>query len=189
MKRFQERKEACNRWTSELPPTVKAKLVKSSKESRTLTMLKAGNGEYELLGETRAYLAKLRLGTCECGVWQVSGIPCCHALAGIGHYSQINKVADFVHPSLTKSAFLQTYGPMIHPIPDRCVWPEITTTAALPRPLITQPGRPKVRRKREPDERPSQTRGTSVVCKNCGVLGHNKRTCKGPNRSKVSCLV
>ncbi|KAK2649734.1 hypothetical protein Ddye_017223 [Dipteronia dyeriana] len=58
MKRFQERKEACNRWTSELPPNVKAKLVKASEESRMLTMLKARNGEYELLGETRAYLTK-----------------------------------------------------------------------------------------------------------------------------------
>ncbi|KAK3193009.1 hypothetical protein Dsin_024319 [Dipteronia sinensis] len=118
MKRFQERKEACNRWTFDLPPIVKAKLVKTSEESRMLTMLKDGNGEYELLGETRAYLAKLRLGTC-----------------------------------------------------DLCVWPEITITVVLPPPLKTQPGRPKVRR-REPDERPSQTRGTSVVCTNCGVLGH-----------------
>ncbi|KAK1572231.1 hypothetical protein Q3G72_029394 [Acer saccharum] len=141
MKRFQERKEACNRWTFELPPTVKAKLIKASKESRTLTMLKVGNGEYELLGETRAYLAKLRLGTCECGVWQVSGISCSHALARIGHYSQINRVTDFVHPSLTKSAFLQTYGLMIHHIPDRCVWLEITTTSVLPPPLIRQLGR------------------------------------------------
>ncbi|KAK2655424.1 hypothetical protein Ddye_008476 [Dipteronia dyeriana] len=186
MKRFQERKEACNRQTSELPPTIKAKLVKASDKSRMHIMLKAGNEEYELLGETRAYLTKLRLVNCKCGVWQVSGIPCSHAFVESGLYSQINRVADFVHPSLTKSAFLQTYGQMINPIPDRYVWPEITITTVLPPPLKTQSGKPKVRRRREPDVRPSQTRGTSCFCKNCGVLGHNKRTCKGPNRSKLT---
>ncbi|KAK2652096.1 hypothetical protein Ddye_011952 [Dipteronia dyeriana] len=74
IKRFQERKEACNRWTSKLPHTVKAKLVKASNESRILRMLKVGNGEYELVIETRAYSAKLRLGTFEMrrfGCWFV----------------------------------------------------------------------------------------------------------------------
>ncbi|KAL5777135.1 hypothetical protein ACOSP7_010061 [Xanthoceras sorbifolium] len=94
MKRFQERKEQCARWNCELPPIVNVKIIKASIKSRLLKMLSAGNGEYELLGETRAY---------------VSGVPCSHALAGISHYMQFSSlndvVADFVHPSLTKTAF------------------------------------------------------------------------------------
>ncbi|KAL5783694.1 hypothetical protein ACOSP7_008723 [Xanthoceras sorbifolium] len=83
MKRFQERKEQCARWNCELPPIVNAKIIKASIKSRLLKMLSAGNGEYELLGETQAYVTKLNLRSCECGVWQVSGVPCSHALAGI----------------------------------------------------------------------------------------------------------
>ncbi|KAL5865520.1 hypothetical protein ACOSQ3_003034 [Xanthoceras sorbifolium] len=149
MKRFQNRKEQCATWNSEIPPIVNAKIIKASRKSRLLKMLSAGNGEYELLGETRAYVAKLNLRSCECGIWKISGVPCSHALAGI-----------VCAPELTKTAFQQTYASMIHPVPDRYV-------------------------KREPDERPKGTRGSSVVCRKCGLLGHNKRTCKGPRLSKI----
>ncbi|KAL5864579.1 hypothetical protein ACOSQ3_002093 [Xanthoceras sorbifolium] len=189
MKRFQDRKEQCATWNSEIPPIVNAKIIKASRKSRLLKMLSAGNGEYELLGETRAYVAKLNLRSCECGIWKISGVPCSHALAGIGHYLQHrDSIVEFVHPSLTKTAFQQTYASMIHPVPDRYVWPQITATPVIPPPLKTLPGRPKVTRKREPDERPKGTRGSSVVCRKCGLLGHNKRTCKGPRLSKVTVL-
>ena len=31
----------------------------------------------------------------------------------------------YVHLSLTKEAYLQTYTSMIHPIPDEALWPEV----------------------------------------------------------------
>ncbi|KAL5774967.1 hypothetical protein ACOSP7_012524 [Xanthoceras sorbifolium] len=105
------------------------------------------------------------------------------------HYMQFSPlndvVADFVHPSLTKTAFLRTYDSMIHPVPDLCMWPSISTTPVIPPPIKTLLGRPRVARRREADERPKGTRATSVVCRKCGLVGHNKRTCKGGIMSKV----
>ncbi|KAK3185131.1 hypothetical protein Dsin_032417 [Dipteronia sinensis] len=49
MRKFNERIEECRGWSSVLPPRVHAKILKHSKESRTLTMIAAGNMEYELL--------------------------------------------------------------------------------------------------------------------------------------------
>ncbi|KAL5809254.1 hypothetical protein ACOSQ3_029945 [Xanthoceras sorbifolium] len=118
MKRFQKRKEECGKWLTELPPTVHSRIVKATKDSRLLRMLTTGNAEYKLLGETRAYVTKLNNNTCECGIWQISGVPCSHALAGI------------------------------------------------------------VSRRREPNEKPKESRSTCVVCTICKVPGHNKRTCK-----------
>ncbi|KAL5763291.1 hypothetical protein ACOSP7_019555 [Xanthoceras sorbifolium] len=104
MKRFQDRKEQCATWNSEIPPTVNAKIIKASRKSRLLKMLSAGNGEYELLGETRVYVVKLNLRSCECEVWQISEVPCSHVLAGIGRYLQHkDDIVEFVHPSLTKT--------------------------------------------------------------------------------------
>ncbi|KAL5844193.1 hypothetical protein ACOSQ4_010151 [Xanthoceras sorbifolium] len=180
MKRFYDRKQDCTMWSSELPPTVNAKILKGSREGRLLKMLSAGNGEYELLGETRVYVTKLNQFSCECGVWQLSGLSCSHALAGIGHFSQVKtmseRVVDFVHPSLTRKAFMQTYARMIHPILDKFVWPDIETPPLIPPPIKTLPGRPKVTRKREADEKPRETRAITVVCRKCGVAGHNSRT-------------
>ncbi|KAL5852009.1 hypothetical protein ACOSQ3_007127 [Xanthoceras sorbifolium] len=96
------------------------------------------------------------------------------------------RVIDFVDPILSKSAFMRTYTSMIHPIPDKCVWPDFHTQALIPPPLKTLPGRPKVSRRREPNEKPKESRSTCVVCTICKVPGHNKRTCKGSKRVEVA---
>ncbi|KAL5787846.1 hypothetical protein ACOSP7_004795 [Xanthoceras sorbifolium] len=93
MKRFQDKKEQCATWNSKIPLTVNAKIIKASRKSRLLKMLSTGNREYEL------------------------GVSCSHALAEISHYLQHRDgIVEFVHPSLTKTAFQQTYASMIHPI-------------------------------------------------------------------------
>ncbi|KAL5743569.1 hypothetical protein ACOSQ2_026685 [Xanthoceras sorbifolium] len=169
MRRFQQRMEDC--------------ILKVSKESRILRMLSAGNGGYELLGETRAYVAKLHSKTCECGAWQISGVPCSHAMAGISHISGVNgirdKIVEFVDPSLSKTAFIKTYGSIIHPIPDQCVWSEVDAVPLIPAPLKRRPSRPKLQMKREQNEKPKEARSSSVICKICKKAGHNKRTYSG----------
>ncbi|TXG67495.1 hypothetical protein EZV62_008770 [Acer yangbiense] len=47
-----------------------------------------------------------------------------------------------------------------------------------PPPRTVQPGRPKIQRKREPDEVPKGGKSGTVTCKLCSQVGHNKRTCK-----------
>ncbi|KAL5832873.1 hypothetical protein ACOSQ3_016547 [Xanthoceras sorbifolium] len=80
-------KRMCLGWKIEIPPSVLKKILIASKDSRILRILSAGNSEYELLDETRAYVVKINEATCECGGWQISEIPCCHAMAIIGHYT------------------------------------------------------------------------------------------------------
>ncbi|KAK1565790.1 hypothetical protein Q3G72_035187 [Acer saccharum] len=198
MRKFNERKEECRGWTSILPPRVHAKILKHSKESRTLTMIAAGNMEYELLGLTGGYAVKLREYNCQCGGWQVSGVPCCHAMATISHYCgrsavKEDKVAEFVHSSLSKSAYLQTYVGMLHPIPDQNRWPEVPPCIMVPGisefmnppPRTIQPGRPKKLRKREPDEAPKVGRIGTVTCKFYHQVGHNKRSCQRRNYNQT----
>ncbi|KAK1578069.1 hypothetical protein Q3G72_027217 [Acer saccharum] len=120
----------------------------------------------------------------------ISGIPCGHAMAAISHYlgksAVKDKISEFIHPSLSKSAYLQTYKGMIHPIPDQKRWPEVPacvmtegiTEHLLPPPRTVKPGRPKTQRKREPNEPPKGGRSGTIVCKICSEPGHNKRTCK-----------
>ncbi|KAK2662276.1 hypothetical protein Ddye_000850 [Dipteronia dyeriana] len=85
MRKFNDIKEECSSWSSVLPPRVHIKILKHSKESRTLTMIATRNMVYELIGACGVYAVKLREYNCACGSWQVSGIPCCHAMATINH--------------------------------------------------------------------------------------------------------
>ncbi|KAK3198125.1 hypothetical protein Dsin_021540 [Dipteronia sinensis] len=58
------------------------------------------------------------------------------------------------------------------------MWPTVDTDVVLPPPYETQPGRPKLQRKREDGEKAKGARSETVICKLCGIAGHNKRTCK-----------
>ncbi|KAK1584454.1 hypothetical protein Q3G72_033171 [Acer saccharum] len=95
MRKFQERKEECDAWRTVLTPRVHAKILKHSKASS----------------------------------WQINGIPCPHAMAAISHNCGKEALRDmvprYVHQSLTKSAYMQTYRGMIHLVPDQKIWPEI----------------------------------------------------------------
>ncbi|TXG60499.1 hypothetical protein EZV62_015072 [Acer yangbiense] len=75
------------------------------------------------------YVVKLSEYSCQCSTWQVSEIPCRHAIAAISHHcgkaAIKDKVSAYVHQSLTKSAYMQTYNGMIHPIPDQKRWPKV----------------------------------------------------------------
>nr|XP_027066437.1 uncharacterized protein LOC113692247 [Coffea arabica] len=86
--------------------------------------------------------------------------------------------------------YLKTYSGMIHPIPHEKRWPpliDVTPKTVLPPPLRRAPGRPRVNRRRGPDE-PGQSvakRSTTMRCGNCKAFGHNTRTCqRAPVRQK-----
>ncbi|KAK2649679.1 hypothetical protein Ddye_017168 [Dipteronia dyeriana] len=185
MSRFQQRKEECNRWGNGIPPTVNKKIKDNSVECRILRTLYSGQGKYEMLGVNRAYTANLNDKTCECGHWQVSGVSCCHALAGIRHHFSVSgnqcSLEDYIDSLLSKANYLRTYGYMIHPIPDLCVWGDHVGAPIQPPPVKRKPGRPKLLRKRESTEKPKAARSGSVVCGKCKLHGHNFRNCKAEN--------
>ncbi|KAK1560485.1 hypothetical protein Q3G72_027140 [Acer saccharum] len=155
MSRFQLRKKECSRW---------------------------GQGKYKMLGLNKAYTTNLNDKTCECGQWQVSGVPCSHALAGIIHHFGVNgnqsSLEEFIDPALSKAAYLRTYNYMIHPILDLCVWGDHVGAPIQPPPLRRKPGRPKLLRKRESTEKPKAARSGCVVYGKCKLPRHNSRACK-----------
>jgi hypothetical protein len=120
--------------------------------------------------------------TCSCGIWQLNGIPCPHACAAI--YANRRTPKDFVHECYRMDTYKKAYAPSIHPMPRPEEWPKVTIDTILPPLVRTQPGRPrKVRRRaaEEPQHPYKVTRqGYDVRCGNCGLVGHNVRSCHEP---------
>ncbi|TXG56945.1 hypothetical protein EZV62_018258 [Acer yangbiense] len=116
-----------------------------------------GEGKYEMLEVGRTYTTNLHEKTYECGQWQVSGVPCSHALVGIRHHYGVNgdegNLAEFIDPMLSKSVYLRTYNSMIHPIPDLCVWADLETSHMDAPTVKRLPRRPRLVRKRESGEK------------------------------------
>lgn len=130
-----------------------------------------GNGKYKV------HITKQ---TCGCRAWDLSGIPCIHAIAA---FNFLNKdVYDYVHECYKVNTYLQTCNNLMNPINGRELWPESENPTLLPPDVEKRVGRPKKARRRELEEPANPKKlgrkGIKMTCKKCGIVGHNKRTCK-----------
>ncbi|KAH9671713.1 SWIM-type domain-containing protein [Citrus sinensis] len=168
------------------------RLNQSSNEARRIKVF-GGRGELFECCQAgyRNFLVHITDGTCECGMWQVSGVPCKHAVAAILHKG--GQPENYVHHYLTKESFMMTYMGTINPIPDECAWPEVEVE---PSPNVVVPvkvgppdikalvGRPKKKRTKEPGETKLTSKRFTIKCSACKCLGHNKKGC--PNFPKTT---
>ncbi|XP_012835541.1 PREDICTED: uncharacterized protein LOC105956239 [Erythranthe guttata] len=184
MNRLIMRREKGIRWKTDLPKNVVIRLNKERLEARKCRFFVAGDNEFQVQEDNQLFIVKLSSRTCECQVWDLSGIPCNHAILGILYRRE--NIEDYVHNSLSKQQYLTTYSRHIHAITSSELWPEDTTVTPqnlLPPTYRRPPGRPKKNRRRAPNEGETAKRSSVVRCKRCNGLGHNIRTCKGAPRS------
>lgn len=78
-----------------------------------------------------------------------------------------------------------TYEKSIAPMPEKEQWQRTDGPEVLPPIVVKRAGRPPVVRKRSKDEENKPSSSNAVAkrlhkCKNCGRLGHQRRTCKEP---------
>lgn len=118
--------------------------------------------------------------SCSCRAWDLSGIPCIHAVCAI--FDRKKDPADYVHHCYSKEMYELTYSQALEPINGGLLWPRTQFEdigAPIPRRMT---GRPKKRRNREETEpRHSKTKmsrkGGTITCSMCKQSGHNKRFC------------
>ncbi|KAK3223222.1 hypothetical protein Dsin_010247 [Dipteronia sinensis] len=141
-----------------------------------MQVLSANDFEFEILYEFgKKWVVDFRYHTYGCGAWQLSGLPCKHAMASLSHkryHDGSSEPAQFVHALLKNDAYTQTYQPIIHPIHDQRTWPEIPNDKILHLIMKTKLGKPKVKRRREQGE---SAISKVVRCTGCRGLGHNIR--------------
>ncbi|XP_058208017.1 uncharacterized protein LOC131321031 [Rhododendron vialii] len=180
MQRIQVKKAGMQKYTGHLCPNIQEKIDKLKVESRICVAAWCGELEFEVDYYDRTYTLDLRTKICSCCRWQLTGIPCYHAIAAI----QKNKehVETYVHPYFIKSGYLAAYSYMIHPVPDMLDFVEIGFQPLNPPNSKRESGRPKKLRRRTTDESrdPNKVtiRGLNVTCAKCMQVGHNKRSCK-----------
>ena len=119
--------------------------------------------------------------TCSCRMWQLSGLPCSHAIACIfklGKYAE-----DYVPDWFRKDRYMVAYSEYIKPVPGIHFWPDTSNLSRILGPLPKKmPGRPQKKRIRASHEHNSGTKisraGAVMTCHNCWERGHNKKGCK-----------
>ncbi|KAI9156325.1 hypothetical protein LWI28_004375 [Acer negundo] len=161
---------------SNIPPAVNQKLQKAQLKGRYLDPLRCGEYEFEIINNDRQLVVKLDKHTCDCGLWVISGIPCKHAMACITKTR--DNVENYMDDYLKKAAYPKTYSNKIHAIPDENLWPEDQFETVLPPVKRRRAGRPRLSRKKGPNELMRVQRSVGFRCGKCKEVGHNSRTCK-----------
>ncbi|XP_048445240.1 uncharacterized protein LOC108867121 [Pyrus x bretschneideri] len=200
MLRMANKRAAGRNWKHLVGPRI-FKIIEKSKVENTYCIPKmAGDKEYLVQHISgRQFVVKLKESTCSCRRWDLSGIPCSHAIACIFARDEI--VYTYVHDCYEKEAYLNSYDPMIHPIPRMDLWDMTDLTPLKPPICKKQPGRPKRKRIMSVGEvkpqahylppptnllgehndtlQPQRLRKwfVEIACGKCRKLGHNKVGC------------
>ncbi|GJY79500.1 mutator type transposase [Tanacetum coccineum] len=151
-------------------------------------------------------VVNLQQRVCSCRKWEVSGLPCKHAVAAIHNMAEngmnVGLPEVWVHPSYRLDTWKQQYSFKVNPISGRNFWElKQWPTTLLPPKIPPQIGRPPKKRKKSAIEIEEMVRGgklskrgQTVTCFNCKQKGHNKRGCKNvaattqsqPQRNKMT---
>ena len=104
-----------------------------------------------VIGRRRQYTISLEKRACSCGSFQLSGLPCSHAITAI--YKCGKQVEDYIDPCYSIDTFTSIYEHCLEPVEGEEMWP----ISEKPRPeapdyvKVRMPGRPKKNARRRED--------------------------------------
>ncbi|CAH9146031.1 unnamed protein product [Cuscuta epithymum] len=167
---------------SSICPRIEAKLEMEKAKAAYCDVLPSTLVTFQVNMNLDSLNVDLAARTCTCRRWDMSGIPCCHAIACI--FFLHHEPEDYVESCYKREVYLRAYAGSIPPIEGERHWPRIECPL-YPPPIKIGPGRPRVNRKKDPFEDPKKSgkltkHGMEITCSICQTKSHNKRRC--PNR-------
>ncbi|KAL2921948.1 Retinitis pigmentosa 1-like 1 protein [Bienertia sinuspersici] len=175
-------------------PRIQSRLEKSKLDARGWSAFWDGHFTYGVReGATQVrYVVSLLEKTCSCNVWQLSGVPCNHAVATI--WKAHEHPEHYVSSYFSKTTYLKAYAFPLEPLNGPQQWPESSMTPIKPPPppLKKVQNRPTTKRKPslgEVEAIKMSKKGTTQnthKCSNCKEPGHNKTKCPHPPQNPTS---
>ncbi|XP_019161872.1 PREDICTED: uncharacterized protein LOC109158417 [Ipomoea nil] len=190
MTRFFDSYHKAKEWSSEICPRVLEKLQVNEKQAARYGGFQCGLHEFEIQGfYGDQQSVNLELRSCTCRRWDLTGLPCKHAICAIWMKHGEGHVYAYVNPCYTKARYLQIYEGLIHPMAGVSEWPVVDTAPPLPPVYKAKPGRPKKLRKSSTDEITNDGEHVArtwikLHCSKCRQSGHNSRRCPLNTQSK-----
>ncbi|XP_007031260.2 PREDICTED: uncharacterized protein LOC18600636 [Theobroma cacao] len=168
------RRADSDQWLTRLTPSMEEKLEKESLNVRPLQVLLTSGSIFEVRGES-IEVVDMDRWDCNCKGWQLTGLPCCHAIAVISCIGR--SPYDYCSRYFTTESYRLTYAETVQPIPDVDRALQKDSSQALvtvtPPPTRRPPGRPTTKKVGSQEVMKRQ-----LQCSRCKGLGHNKSTCK-----------
>ncbi|KAL4304221.1 hypothetical protein GQ457_10G018050 [Hibiscus cannabinus] len=169
----------CSKWEKLFCPKICAKLEQNKEMSAYCHVRWNGAQGFEVVCSGDVLVVNLEHWSCSCRTWDLTGIPCAHAIAAI--LWKKDDVNDYVYRGYKKEMYQMLYSHVLPAVPSEKFWVK-TKMGPIDPPLPRKmPGRPKRNRVREEGETKCGTklsrRGRKMRCQKCFKLGHNSRKC------------
>ncbi|XP_071933207.1 uncharacterized protein [Coffea arabica] len=123
---------------------------------------------------------------CTCRLWEVSSIPCCHAIAAILLRNEDPR--EYLNVCYSRQLFLKLYQNVLQPISGEDHWPPSIMPELGPPVTVAQPGKRRKARRKDTTKGKNHSRKLRrriiIHCKKCGEVGHNAATCKQPTNEQ-----
>ncbi|GAB4859008.1 hypothetical protein Ancab_040384 [Ancistrocladus abbreviatus] len=107
------RRMESSQWITRLTPSKEAHLEKEASKARSFQVF-SHVGQFEVRGES-SDAVDIDNWDCSCREWQLSGLPCCHAIAVIQCTGR--NPYDYCSRYFTVDCYRSTYAESIHPVP------------------------------------------------------------------------
>ncbi|XP_059454848.1 uncharacterized protein LOC132185016 [Corylus avellana] len=151
MRRYQAKREGIEKLTGKLCPRITAKLEAIGLEAVDCIAQYAGDLMFEVTcPDNRQFVVDLGRRRCGCRQWELTGIPCLHAVAAILY--DCGDPEDYVDECFTIAVYKKAYAPVIYLMPSEEQWIKTSHDKLEPPIGRVAPGRPKKQRKSGPDE-------------------------------------
>ncbi|XP_050233534.1 uncharacterized protein LOC126682022 [Mercurialis annua] len=199
MTRIAEYKKFTSTWQGDFSPDCLATFESNFLLSTDCEVIYNGDDSYEVSHGDDQHTVVVKQKACTCRLWDISGVPCSHAIAAIYHAG--GNPLEYICNCFNKRMFENAYHFALQPVRGVKFWHCDQYQPIEPPPFKKPPGRPKknrVRDKSEPKkntvrdksepQRPTTSQklgraGGRVTCGLCKGVGHNKKTCKNKNDS------
>jgi hypothetical protein len=174
------------RW--EITPHYAELLELMKKYSRNCIPKRADKGLWQVKSGKVTHEVNISCRTCSCRKWQLTGLPCNHAVSAI--YKAAMCPEDFVSPFFTKEMYLKSYKPVFNPMPAQHGWSKTDTVDIMPPAFKDHlKGRRAEKRRKgkfEPPTPKETSRMSTITCSNCNLQGHKYTSCSQPLRPDLA---
>ncbi|XP_020266494.1 uncharacterized protein LOC109841982 [Asparagus officinalis] len=184
MDRMQEKKKLVCKFVGGVAPRIHKKLEKAYQEQ--VHCRAHWNGDenetgFEIIHRGQSHAVDLKNMTCTCRNWDLTGIPCTHAVSAI--LLMRRKPEMYLSEMYSQENYLIAYGGMLNILQGSNYWDTEGEGMVLPPNIVRRPkGRPKTARRRDPSEgskHPSRSSRQGLIqkCINCHRTGHRRPSC------------
>ncbi|GJN20270.1 hypothetical protein PR202_gb07625 [Eleusine coracana subsp. coracana] len=170
MEVIESRCEACKSWSGPLTPSMEFKAQEEVLKAGKMTVLCSSETVFEVRGNA-IFVVNLANWECTCRRWQLSGLPCMHAVAVFNRIGR--SFYDYCSKFFRIESYQLTYSGTIFPIPDMDTVDFSAGANLIPPPKPRTSDKP--RRKRL---NPNKVSTVVRLCSRCKQAGHNKATCE-----------